>query len=216
MKAPEHAYAKVKRLNLLLGDAFGFSPVECGSQPRIAWCWSGDLTYPGKAGTRSEPEAEHQVRDENGERTGQMLYIPSRNAPKYEMFRQLEIGELGGHDRWLIAEWISPGTRKEWATFFGDQIAYPEMGWYGSNNMLWCRHGEIPTDETTHEVIGLIRKLAQMTPQQRAQLSLSNHEYIEKKKQDRISDWIDQHIQDHIPGKRGAHYLAFSESPASA
>ncbi len=167
---------RMNRLNNRFADAFGRIPVEFGALPKIAWKWSGDLVFP--------------------------VEFPDGRC---EMERQLELHEIGGHDRWLIAQWCHPGTRADWHARFGRTLGYPERGLYISNNALWIRIGQEPNEDATDWAIGKIKIRQAMTPQQARDLAQEARDLIAKRKKERISDFIDQHIPDHNPGRRGEH-----------
>jgi hypothetical protein len=167
---------RINRLNTRFADVFGRIPVEFGALPKIAWKWSASLVFP--------------------------VEFPDGRC---EMERQMELHELGGGDRWLIAQWFHPGTRAQWHARFGRTLGYPERGLYISNNAIWIRLGQEPNEDATDWAIGKIKQRQALTPQQARDLKRDAQALIEKRQAQNWSDFIDQHIPDHIPGRRGQH-----------
>lgn len=140
--------------------------------PLIAWKWSGDLLYRGF----------------------------NEKEKRYEDYRQMELHELSGFDRWLIADFTHPSRQVR--RRMGDAIAWPEHGLYISANRLWCRENATPDEATTNAVIGTIRKWRRMSTVERRDSAVEDQDRAKKTTKAWVSDAIDE-IPSHIPGKRG-------------
>lgn len=173
---PDHVKHEVERLNNRLADFFGRSPAELGSLPMRAWMWSADLTYIGL-----------------NEATG-----------KYVPWRQLDLGELGGDDRWVTATWTHQGGQKAWEEKYGNAIAWPDRGLYISDNGFWLRPGSTPTDKETNLIIEIYKHSLGKTVEQKRDAHTDQITKAFDSTKSWVSDVLDD-IPDHVPGRRGQH-----------
>lgn len=193
--------------NKRIANELGRSPFDFGEQPLFKWIWSPELLFPV---LKRMGGGVKQI--ESGLYAG--LFIPFEE-PEYEMIRQID------DDQWVLAKWEHPGSPEAWSMKYGKETPFPCHGYYTATNIM-LKQGVEPNEEATQEMICEIsarRKRGESIYSFRQILGeLEEREgRKQRKREDLISDCVDEYTFESIPGKRGGtKSIGGFEEPALA
>jgi hypothetical protein len=130
-------------------------------------------------------------------------------VPCYEMLHQMRPDD----DRWVVVKWLNP-TEEEWDRKHESVVEWPRHGYYFIFQPLEA--GKEPTQDWAEFFVDHIFYQKSLTPQQHLAKVVEQGEAPNKVYEKQVQDIARDHFVNHVPGKRGGVYLAFSESSKPA
>lgn len=189
------------RINRIMADALGCIPTgPFGGQPRYMFRQIRELLIPAKVETSP----------------GGIVLLNS----EYHWVPQVD----GRSRQWCVSKWMPAPSRSEWEHRYGGTLGWPWGGyWYCFQPM---KEGYEPTEDWAHwiannikaqEAEGIESDISNLTITDRAKLKRA-HERVEAEAAERQEAYRKDVVEalrecwtDHVHGKRGGSYLAFSE-----